>query len=75
MGAAQQAHRCGGIAQSQQVHRRAREFASPALHILHLFQFGAAAAAGVGAVEQGAADRTVHHDVRFRDRTAGRRPA
>ena len=58
-GAAQQAHRFGGIAQCQEVHRGARECASLTFHILHLLQLGAAAAACVSAVEQGAADRTV----------------
>jgi hypothetical protein len=75
MGTTQQARGSGGIAQSQVIHRRVYEFASPTFHILHLFQFGAAPAAGVGAIEHGAADRTMHHDIRFRDRTADRRAA
>jgi hypothetical protein len=50
-GAPQQAHCGGGIAQCQEVHGRVHEFTSLTFHILHLFQLGAAAAAGVGVVE------------------------
>jgi hypothetical protein len=49
MRAAQQAYGCVSIGQSQQVHRRAHEFASPTFHVLQLFQLSAAAAAAVGA--------------------------
>jgi hypothetical protein len=45
------------------VHRGASELASLTFHILHLLQLGAASAAGLGAVEQGAADWTLHHGI------------
>jgi hypothetical protein len=62
-GAAQQALSFDGVAQRQEVHRGASELASLTFHILHLLQLGAASAAGLGAVEQGAADWTLHHGI------------
>ena len=59
--APQQAHRSLSIAQSQEVHRRACEFAPPTFHVLHLFQLGATAPACLSAVKPGSADRTEDH--------------
>src|SRR6516164_10678253 len=62
-GAAQQALGFESVAQRQEVHRGTRELASLTFHVLCLFQLGPASAAGLGAVEQGAADWTLHHGV------------
>ena len=62
-GAAQQALGFESVAQRQEVHRGTRELASLTFHVLGLFQLGPASAAGLGAVEQGAADWTLHHGV------------
>ena len=61
--AAQQALGFEGVAQRQEVHRGTSEFASLTFHVLYLFQLGPASAAGLSAVEQGAADWTLHHGV------------
>ena len=51
------------VTHRQAVHRGTSELASLTFHVLCLFQLGPASAAGLGAVEQGAADWTLHHGV------------
>jgi hypothetical protein len=70
--AAQQALGFGSVAHCQEVHRRTSELASLPFDVLHLLQFGATPATGLGAVDQSPADRTLHHDIKSQDRRVDR---